>query len=68
MSKYIRHVKGVEIDVYDVLNAYQVTNPAIQHAVKKLLMPGARGHKTRAQDLGEALASIDRAIDLEAGR
>lgn len=55
----------VELDVYDVLAAWEVTNPAIQHAVKKLLMPGARGAKSKVQDIEEVLASIKRALELE---
>lgn len=64
MDKYQRSVKGVQIDVYDVLNAFGVTCPASQHAIKKLLMPGKRGHKSELGDLIEARASVDRAIDL----
>lgn len=63
-NKYAVDCKGHNIDVYDVLNAFVVTCPATQHAVKKLLMPGKRGHKTELGDLLEARASIDRAIDL----
>ena len=63
-NKYAVDCKGRSIDVYDVLNAFAVTCPATQHAVKKLLMPGKRGHKTELGDLLEARASIDRAIDL----
>lgn len=65
-NKYHRTVKSTTIDVYDVLVAWDVTNPAVQHAIKKLLQPGARGHKSKKQDLEEALASIKRAIELEA--
>lgn len=64
-SKYKRSVSSLTIDIYDVLQAWQVTNPAIQHAIKKLLQPGQRGHKTRTEDLQEALVSIERAIELE---
>lgn len=63
-NKYAVYCKGRCIDVYDVLNAFGVTCPATQHAIKKLLMPGKRGHKTELGDLLEARASIDRAIDL----
>lgn len=55
----------ISIDVYDVLTAFNVTNPATAHAIKKLLMPGNRGHKSTEQDLKEALDSIDRAIEIE---
>lgn len=64
-SKYSRPCKGVTIDVYDVLQAFAVTNPATQHAIKKLLCAGLRGHKDKMQDLTEALKSIERAIELE---
>lgn len=64
-SKYNRPCKGVTIDVYDVLQAFAVNNPATQHAIKKLLCAGLRGHKDKMQDLTEALKSIERAIELE---
>ena len=59
---------GIGVDVYEVLEAFQVQCPAVQHAIKKLLFPGARGSKSAIQDLEEARASIDRAIQLEARR
>jgi len=49
-------------DVYRVLRAFGVTCPAVQHAVKKLLMPGQRGSKDQLQDLEEALLSVSEAI------
>ena len=64
-NKYQRLVPSTTIDVYDVLTAWNVTNPAIQHAIKKLLQPGQRGHKTKAEDLQEALVSLQRAIQIE---
>lgn len=64
-NKYQRTVPSTTIDVYDVLTAYSVTNPATQHAIKKLLQPGNRGHKDTLTDLREALASIQRAIQIE---
>ena len=53
------------IDVYDVLSAFDVTNPASQHAVKKILMAGRRGYKETVKDLTEAVQSLERAIELE---
>lgn len=53
MSKYDRPCKGVTIDVYDVLKAFEVTNPALQHLIKKALCAGLRGHKDKEQDLCE---------------
>ena len=65
MNKYQRQVPSTTIDIYDILNAYRVTCPATQHAVKKLLQPGERGHKDKLTDLREALASVERAIQME---
>lgn len=66
MNKYAKPIpKGLtSLDVYDVLILFQVTDPAIQHAVKKLLACGQRGHKSQLEDLQEARQSIDRAIEI----
>lgn len=77
-NKYTRKVTGrivsyeagsthgtVEIDIYDVLKAWEVTSQPIGHAIKKLLQPGQRGNKTKLQDIKEAGESITRAIQLE---
>ena len=63
-NKYKVSCKGVEIDVYDVLKSFDVTCPATQHAIKKLLKSGKRGYKDNKQDLNEAIQSIKRAIEL----
>lgn len=65
-SKYHREIKpGVHVDVYDVLKAWDVRNPALQHLIKKALQPGARGHKTLDQDMADIVASAKRAQELE---
>ncbi len=64
MNKYKVKCKGKDIDVYDVLKAYDVRCPAIQHAVKKLLKPGQRGAKDYAQDISEAMQSLERSKEL----
>lgn len=68
-NKYEREITGRQgnsatVDVYDVLKAFEVTCPATQHAVKKLLCSGLRGHKNLQTDLIEAKESIVRAIEL----
>lgn len=67
-GRYDRQCKGVVIDVYDVLQAFEVVNPALQHLIKKALCAGLRGHKKREQDLVEILESAKRAIELEGGK
>lgn len=68
-NKYEREItdrqgNSATVDVYDVLKAFEVTCPATQHAVKKLLCSGLRGHKDLQTDLVEAKESIVRAIEL----
>lgn len=73
MSKYDRTIIGVgvdgkpvavTVDVYRVIDAFQVTDPALQHLVKKALCAGLRGHKDRAQDLNDILQSAQKAVRL----
>ena len=63
-SVYHMTIKGQQIDVYDVLLGFGVTCPAMQHAIKKALMPGLRGVKSPEQDKREAINSIERSIEL----
>lgn len=65
-SKYDREVKGVTVDVYDVLKAFGVTCPALQHAAKKVLCAGLRGHKDTSKDIREAIEALERAGQLHA--
>jgi len=65
-NKYKRTIgkEKTEVDVYDVLLAFDVRCPAIQHAIKKLLAPGKRGAKSEKQDVEEALLSLQRSLEL----
>jgi len=74
-NKYHRKIKSVEdiagfatADVYSVLEAFEVSCPARQHAIKKLLCSGLRGKGDTMQDLTEARDAVDRAIVLEKQR
>jgi len=64
-SKYTKTIHGVSVDVYDVLQAWGVGNPALQHLIKKALQCGQRGHKDNAQDLQDIIDSAIRAKELE---
>lgn len=64
MSKYHRYCNKNEMDVYDVLKMFNVTDPALQHLVKKALCVGQRGHKTVKQDLQDIADSAARALQL----
>ena len=63
-SKYTKAISGVSVDVYDVLMAWGVTNPALQHLIKKALQCGQRGHKDNEQDLQDIIDSAIRAKEL----
>ena len=63
-SKYTKTIHGVSVDVYDVLQAWGVTNPALQHLIKKAMQCGQRGHKDNEQDLQDIIDSAIRAKEL----
>lgn len=64
--KYNKEIKpGVVVDVYDVLNAWGVQNPALQHLIKKALQAGKRGHKDTVEDMEDIIASAIRAKEIE---
>jgi hypothetical protein len=66
MSHYFKDVQTLKhIDVYRVLVLFGVTNPCIQHAVKKLLCAGNRGVKDTQQDVQEAIASLLRYLEMQ---
>ncbi len=60
-SHYKKNVAGLSmIDVYRVLDLFGVTDPCIQHAAKKLLATGLRGHKDAARDIQDAIDTLER--------
>ena len=61
----IQKREAIIVDVYDVLVAFKVTDPAVAHAVKKLLAMGQRGHKDKMTDLKEAHWQLERAMQIE---
>lgn len=68
-EKYWRPLKRVrngKIDVYSVLEIFDITSPPMHNCIKKILFPGVRGSKDEIKDLKEALNNIARRIeDLE---
>lgn len=52
------------VDVYRVLELFNVTDPCLQHAVKKLLCAGGRGAKDMEQDVQEAMDTLERYQDM----
>lgn len=57
--KDVQHLSS--IDVYRVLQLYNVTDACLQHAIKKLLVAGGRGAgKDINQDIQEAIDTLNR--------
>lgn len=77
-NKYMRKIKTFEshdingspieidvwVDVYDVIKAFNVTSGPLQHALKKVLCAGERGHKDLLEDLNDIIASVEREIEM----
>lgn len=66
-SHYFKDVSKLDyVDVYRVLGLFNVTDPCVQHAVKKLLVSGGRGAKDANQDVREAMDSLERYFEIQA--
>ena len=64
-SHYFKDVSDYEnIDVYRVLTLFKVTEPCIQHAIKKLLCAGQRGDKNIIKDITEARDTLNRHLEM----
>ena len=63
---YYKDVSKLQsIDVYRVLDLYEVTDPCIQHAVKKLLVTGGRGVKDHARDIQDVIDTLTRHQEMQ---
>lgn len=54
-----------KLDIYRILSLYNVTDPCLQHAIKKLLCAGKRGVKNQTQDINEAILSLKRFVEMQ---
>ena len=54
-----------KLDIYRILSLYDVTDPCLQHAIKKLLCAGKRGVKNQTQDINEAILSLKRFLEMQ---
>lgn len=66
-GKYFRDVRHLQsIDIYQVLRLFDVSDHALGHAVKKILLAGTRtGNKSFADDIQEARDTLDRWLNME---
>ena len=54
-----------KLDIYRILSLYDVTDPCLQHAIKKLLCAGKRGVKNQTQDINEVILSLKRFLEMQ---
>lgn len=65
-SHYFRACGFAAIDIYRVLLIFDVTDPCLQHAAKKVLCAGMRGSKDAGKDIAEAIVSLQRWQEMRA--
>lgn len=64
-NHYKRDVSGIKtLDVYRLLEVFEVTCPVAQHVIKKALVAGQRGHKDVLRDWQDILDSAERKIEM----
>lgn len=64
-SHYIKDVSRLEkLDVYRLLELFDVACPVMQHIVKKALVAGKRGHKDQRRDVQDILDSAVRKLEM----
>lgn len=61
-SHYYRDTSKFKgIDIYRILKLFEITDPCLQHAAKKILVAGGRtAGKDITQDIDEAIATLTR--------
>lgn len=66
-AHYFKATPFADADVYRVLRMFNVTDPCLQHATKKLLVAGGRGGgKDISRDVQEAIDTLTRWQEMEA--
>ncbi len=55
---YFKQCPYDEVDVYRVIDLFGITDPCVQHAIKKLFAAGKRGAKNADKDVQEAIDSL----------
>jgi hypothetical protein len=61
---YYKHCPYEYVDPYRIMELFGVTDQAIGHAIKKLLVAGGRGHKDIEKDIKEAIVTLTRRVEM----
>lgn len=64
-SSYFRDCPYEKVDIYRILQMFDITDQAIGHAIKKLMLAGVRtGAKSTRQDIEEAIVTLQRRLEM----
>ena len=63
-NHYFRDCPYDKIDVYRIIDIFEITDPAAQHILKKCIATGKRGHKDEQRDWQDILDSAQRRLDM----
>ena len=62
---YYKDVSKLDVmDVYRIIDLWEITDPCDQHALKKILCPGERGHKDIIQDTQDVIDTMQRKLEM----
>jgi hypothetical protein len=64
-NHYYKPCPYSHIDVYRVIDLFEITHPALQHALKKIMVAGGRGAKNINKDVEEAIVSLNRFLEMK---
>ena len=63
-NHYFRDCPYDKIDVYRIIDIFEITDPVAQHILKKCIATGKRGHKDEKRDWQDILDSAQRRLDM----
>lgn len=63
-SHYYRECPYENIDVYRIIDIFEITCPAAQHILKKVIATGKRGHKDLKRDWEDIVDSAKRKVEM----
>jgi hypothetical protein len=74
-GKYLRTIHSadgqggpIKVDIYCVIEAFNITCPGLQHALKKILACGQRGKGSKLDDIYGVFDAMWRALELQKQR
>jgi hypothetical protein len=62
-SHYYREWHG-KLDIYRVIDLWNITDPCFQHALKKIMCAGNRGHKDLKKDVQDIIDTMQRKLEM----